>query len=131
MSIPNLFIRCTHTGLYADGRTNTGPVQIVDLDVGYENQNRKVPVYVPAGGSIDIPASSRSLLSFDMGSIRKFTTAGVITSALYLQPEVWTNMTRPAATDYPAGTSVWNTDDNALNWSDGAGNWRDSTGIIT
>ncbi len=131
MSITNIFIRCTHTGVFEDGRPNANPVLITDLDVGYENQLRKVPVYVPFGGYIDIPASSRSLLSFDIGVIRKFTTAGVITSNLFLQPEVYTNLTRPAATAYPAGVPVWNTDDNTNNWSDGAGNWRDGAGNIT
>lgn len=131
MSIPNLFIRCTHTGLFPDGRANTGPVLINDLDVGYEFQWRKVPCYVPVGGHIDIPASSRSLLSFDQGVIAKATTAGLITSKLYLQPEVYDNITRPQATDFPAGTSIWNTDDKALNWSDGAGNWVDYNGIVT
>jgi hypothetical protein len=61
---PALFIQLFHTGVFPDGRANTNPVQITDLDVGYEYQNRKVPVYVPVGGSIIIPASSRSMLSF-------------------------------------------------------------------
>ncbi len=131
MSLASLSIRCTHTGLLADGRPNTGPVLIPDLDVGYENQLRKVPCYVPVGGSIDIPASSRALLSFDQGAIKKFSDAGVLTSSLFIQPDVYDNGTRPAAAAYPAGTAVWNTDDNALNWSDGAGNWRDGQGNIT
>ena len=129
MSTTNIIIRCNHTGIYADGRTNTNPVLITDLDVGYENQLRKVPCYVPVGGHIDIPASSRSLLSFDIGVIHKFVQAGVITAKLYVQPEVYTNTNRPSASDFPAGVSIWNTDDNTLNWSDGV-NWRDAQGNL-
>jgi hypothetical protein len=131
MSIPNLFIRLTHTGVFPGGHPNTGPILIPDLDVGYEYQWRKVKVYVPFGGHIDIPASSRSLLSFDTGAIAKATAGGLINSKLYLQPETYSNLTRPAATDFPAGSSIWNTDDNTLNWSDGAGAWRDQNGVIT
>jgi hypothetical protein len=69
MPKPTFFIRLTHTGLHPDGRSNVGPVLLTDLDVGYENQSRKVPVYVPVGGHIDIPASSRSMLSFQQGAI--------------------------------------------------------------
>jgi len=127
----NLFIRLTHTGIFPGGRPNAGPVLIQDLDVGYEFQHRKVSCYVPFGGHIDIPASSKSLLSFDTGVIFKATTAGLITSKLYFQPDVYSNVTRPAATDFPAGASIWNTDDNALNWSDGAGGWRDYAGNLT
>lgn len=44
---PVLSIRLTHTGVYADGRPNGSPILINDLDEGFENQNRKVPVYFP------------------------------------------------------------------------------------
>jgi hypothetical protein len=73
-----IFIRVFHTGLLQDGRPNTNSVQINDLDVGYENQNRKVQVYVPVGGFVDIPLSSRSLLSLVDGAIAKFVQAGVL-----------------------------------------------------
>jgi hypothetical protein len=86
MPTTSIFIRVTHTGKYADGRTNTAPVLIPDLDVGYENQNRKVPCYVPVGGHIDIPASSRALLSYDQGYIKKFAAAGLVTAELHQQP---------------------------------------------
>src|SRR5688572_13018052 len=119
------FIRLTHTGLYKDGRPNTKSVHINDLDVGYENQRRKVPIYVPAGGYIDVAMSSRSMLSFEVGAIRKFVNDGVITAKEFFKPESYSSLTRPPASLYPAGTSVWNTSDNAMNWSDGT-NWRDS-----
>ena len=141
MTIPNLFIRCTHTGLYQKGNPNNGPVLINDLDVGYEQQWRKVPCYVPRWanpptntipGFIDIPMSSRSMLSFDQGVIRKAVQAGLIEAGMYLQPEVYTNITRPlTSVEYPAGVAIWNTDDVALNWSDGLGNWVDYKGLIT
>lgn len=43
---------------------------------------------------------------------------------------LYTNATRPAANTVPASSSIWNTDDNAMNWSDGV-NWRDALGNIT
>ena len=42
----------------------------------------------------------------------------------------YTNATRPAATAWPIYSAIWNTDDNALNWTDGT-NWRDASGVIT
>jgi hypothetical protein len=42
----------------------------------------------------------------------------------------YSNATRPAANTVPVFTSIWNTDDNAPNWSDGA-NWRDAAGLVT
>ena len=44
-------------------------------------------------------------------------------------PVSFSNANRPSPTTIPAFTSIWNTDENALNWSDGT-NWRDSTGAI-
>jgi hypothetical protein len=103
----------------ADGRTNTAPVLINDLDVGYENQNRKVPCYVPVGGFIDIPGSSRSLLSFDQGTIRKFHQVGVIIARMFFTPEVYTTLTLPNAADYPSGALIWNSTTDAPLWSNG------------
>jgi len=119
---PVLLIRLTHTGLMADGRPNTNPVLINDLDVGYENQNRKVACYVPVGGFIDIAGSSRSLLSFEAGTIRKFHQVGVIIAQMFVTPEAYTTLTLPAASGYPSGTVIWNTTDNGPYWSDGV-NW--------
>lgn len=116
---PSLLIRLTHTGLYADGRTNPSSVLINDLDVGYEAQDRKVPVYVPPGGHIDINASSRSMLSYEQGGIRKFTNAGVIDSQMFWIPESYTTIQLPAASTYPAGTYVWNLTEDTAYWSTG------------
>ena len=83
MSLTAFYVRLHHTGVFGDGRPNTGPVQITDLDVGYENQNRKVPVYVPYGGHIDVPLSSRSMLSLADGAIAKFVEAGLLQANLF------------------------------------------------
>ncbi len=116
----SLFFRLTHTGRHADGRINPSPVQIPDLDVGYEYQHRKVPVYVPVGGFIDIIASSRSMLSFEQGAILKFTNAGLIESQMFYVPESFTTAELPDPHKYPVGTFVWNLTENAAYWSDGA-----------
>lgn len=116
---PVLLIRLTHTGLMADGRPNTNPVLINDLDVGYENQLRKVRCYVPVGGYIDIPGSSRSLLSFEQGTIRKFHEVGVIIAQMFFAPEHFTTLARPSAGEYPSGGMIWNDTENAPNWADG------------
>lgn len=85
MATPKMFLRIRHTGVHADGRPNKGPVYIQDLDVGYENQHRKVQVYVPVGGTIDIPASSRSLLSYESGFIKKAVQAGILSATLIFE----------------------------------------------
>ena len=118
---PALIIRLTHTGQYSDGRANQSPVLVPDLDVGYEHQDRKVPVYVPQGGHIDIYASSRSILSFEQGGIRKFTNAGVLRSRMFYVPESFQTSDLPPAADYPPGTHIWNTTDNQVYWSNGIG----------
>lgn len=40
------------------------------------------------------------------------------------------NTSRPDASLVTPGTAIWNTDDNAPNWSDGT-YWRDADGNIT
>jgi hypothetical protein len=42
----------------------------------------------------------------------------------------FTNLSRPLPADWPLYAAIWNTDDNALNWTDGT-NWRDAAGAIT
>lgn len=42
----------------------------------------------------------------------------------------YSNTTRPAATGLRAGFMIWNTDDNAPNFSDGT-SWRDANGLLT
>jgi len=48
--------------------------------------------------------------------------------------EVYTDATRPSATLYDAGEAIWNTDDQAWNYSDGLGAtaaWRNALGVLT
>lgn len=42
----------------------------------------------------------------------------------------FSDSTRGSAANFSAGTQIWNTDDNAPNYSDGA-NWRDAAGVVT
>lgn len=42
----------------------------------------------------------------------------------------YSNATRPLPSTIPIFSAIWNTNDNATNWSDGT-NWRDATGVIT
>lgn len=42
----------------------------------------------------------------------------------------YTNANRPAASSVAVGGAIWNTDDNAPNFSDGT-NWRDAAGLVT
>lgn len=81
MTLPVFSIRCSHTGQFADGRPNDNSVLIADLDAGLEYQTRKSPCYVPAGGSIDIPVTTRSIFSLEKGSIAKLAEAGLIATS--------------------------------------------------
>lgn len=47
-----------------------------------------------------------------------------------IEHAVFTNAGRPAASGLEAGTEIWNSDDNAPNYSDGT-NWRDAAGNTT
>jgi hypothetical protein len=74
--------------------------------------------------------------------LKQYVQAGTITLSFALEtgdlaalgfgsvPISYSDITRPAANTIPTFTPIWNTDDDALNWSDGA-NWRDSNGAIT
>lgn len=78
-------IRVTHTGVYEDGRPNTASIFIDDLNEGREFQTRKVQVYVPASQTIDIPFSTRSLLSLAQGDIRGFVERGLLTATMVMR----------------------------------------------
>jgi hypothetical protein len=54
-------------------------------------------------------------------------TAGTALDRTHL---TYSNTTRPEANTLPAGTAIFNTDDNAPNWTDGAA-WRDANGELT
>jgi hypothetical protein len=86
------FIRVSHSGVYADGRPNTAPILISDVNFGFEQQNRKDPAYVPAGGSIEIPYTSWAAFSYEQGDIAKFEEAGLLTAELVgVVPPLGTN----------------------------------------
>lgn len=79
-NLEKFVLKLTHTGVHADGHPNTNSVVIPDLDVGYEYQHRKTPVYVPVGGSISVPYTSRAMYSVTNGAVKKFVDQGIITA---------------------------------------------------
>lgn len=93
-----LIVRCTHTGVYADGRPNTGSVTIYDLDEITIQKNRTRYVPIPAGSTVDIPMSTRTFVSWHEGDICKFTRLGLITSEIILQLRDKSNCGGPAGT---------------------------------
>ncbi len=125
-----LIVRLSQTGFLPNGEASNTPVLINDLDVGAEFQLRKERVYVPLSGHIDILATGRVLGSLANGVIAGYVTSGVLNADLFVQPPSFDNAHRPSATNYPIGTAIWNTDDNALNWSDGT-DWRNAAGSVT
>lgn len=57
--------------------------------------------------------------------------AKALVSLINQNPQkTYTNATRPSPANAPFGGMIWNTDDNAPNFSDGT-NWRDVNGNIT
>lgn len=61
-----------------------------------------------------------------------FTTEAIDSVQVFFGrvPLSFSDTTRGSAANVPVLSYIWNTDDNALNWSDGT-NWRDATGAIT
>jgi len=85
-----LIVRCTHTGVYADGRPNTASVTIYDLDEITIQKNRTRAVPVPFGSgttrpAVDIAMSTRTLVSYHDGDICKLVGLGLITAEVILQ----------------------------------------------
>jgi len=91
------------------------------------------------GGAVTV-SKSRSELDQEQ-ELKKLVQAGTVVLSFatedgdnaQLGTEPWpafTDLTRPLATAWPVFGAIWNTDDNALNWTDGT-NWRDATGAIT
>lgn len=92
-----------------------------------------------AGASVTV-SKSRSELDMEQ-ELRKLVQAGtiVLSFAEELGDDaavgtesfpVFADATRPAPAAWPLYGAIWNTDDNALNWTDGT-NWRDAAGVIT
>lgn len=93
-----LIVRCTHTGVYADGRPNTASVTIYDLDEVTIQKNRERAVPVPPNSFVDIPMSTRTFVSWHEGAICRFTKLGLITSEIILQLRDKSNCGGPAGT---------------------------------
>ena len=92
-----------------------------------------------AGESVTV-SKSRSELDQEQ-AVKDLVQAGTLvlsfeeetadSAAVGTEPHpAFADATRPAAADWPLYAAIWNTDDNALNWTDGT-NWRDAAGVIT
>lgn len=93
-----------------------------------------------AGESVQTRRSSVDLEREEQ--LKAYVQAGTVTLAFTketaddaaAQPSAgvknYTNMTRPGVATVPIYTFIFNTDDNAANWSDGV-NWRANDGSIT
>jgi hypothetical protein len=80
-----LIVRCTHTGVYADGRPNPASVTIYDLDEITIQKNRTRYVPVPPNTFVDIPMSTRTFVSYHDGDICKLVARGLLTAEVILQ----------------------------------------------
>lgn len=76
-------LRVQHLGL------SRRSIYLTDID-NPENklQGRKVKVYVPYLGTIDIPATERALLSYEQGNVRGFVQSGYIKAWVVDNPSV-------------------------------------------
>jgi hypothetical protein len=103
-----LIVRCTHTGVYADGRPNTASVTIYDLDEITIQKNRTRYVPIPPGTTVDIPMSTRTFVSWHNGDICKFTMLGLIRTEVILQLRDKNNCGGPAGTGQTLRPAVLN-----------------------
>ena len=103
-----LIVRCTHTGIYADGRPNPASVTLYDLDEITIQKNRTRSVPVPVASSVDIPMSTRTFISWHQGDICTFTKQGLITSEIILQLRDKGNCGGPAGTGQALRPAVLN-----------------------
>jgi len=108
-----LIVRCTHTGVYADGRPNPASVTLYDLDeiTIQKNRTRAVPVPFGAGTTrppVDIPMSTRTFISWHQGDICTFTMQGLIRSEIILQLRDKANCGGPLGTGQALQPAVLN-----------------------
>jgi len=108
-----LIVRCTHTGVYADGRPNPASVTLYDLDeiTIQKNRTRAVPIPFGAGTTlppVDIPMSTRTFVSWHEGDICIFTKQGLITTEIILQFRDKGNCGGPAGTGQALRPAVLN-----------------------
>lgn len=81
-ALPQLVVRLTHTGVYADGRANPVGILIEDINIGSDQQYRKHPVYIPSGATLELPLTSWVIFSFTQGDIDGFIRSGQLTYEL-------------------------------------------------
>jgi len=103
-----LIVRCTHTGFYKDGRPNPASVTLYDLDEITIQKNRTRAVPVTAGSYVDIPMSTRTLVSYHEGAICKHVKNGEITAEVILQLRDKSNCGGPAGTGQALRPAVAN-----------------------
>lgn len=104
-----------------------------------------VTISIPSGlGGGSLVAGASTTVAFDIQTVgAAMSAAGIIhygmssvdaggaSGSISSNPGAsYSNVLRPAASAFSIGAAVWNTDDNAYNYSDGT-NWRDAAGNIT
>lgn len=80
-----IFLRLTHTGVYADGRPNRGSVTLYDLDEPTIQKNRPRFIPIPVESTVDIPMSTRTFISWAKGSIATFVAQGLLRAEIIIQ----------------------------------------------
>lgn len=93
-----IILRLTHTGVYADGRPNTGSVTLYDLEEPTIQKNRPRSIPIPVNSTVDIPMSTRTFISWSTGSINTFVKQGLLTAELLVQLRDKQNCGGPAGT---------------------------------
>ena len=74
-------------------------------------------------------ADSKNIMTEDLGN-GNFRQTETVGAPAIESRQVCTDATRPAATEFLPGTKIWNTDDNAWNYSNGTA-WYDAVGGLT
>ena len=74
-------------------------------------------------------ADSKNIMTEDLGN-GNFRQTETVGAPAIESRQVCTDATRPAATEFLPGTKIWNTDDNAWNYSNDTA-WYDAVGGLT
>lgn len=95
------------------------------LDPGDDIETRRTMVDVEGDESLKaLVLSGDALLAFTAEA------GDSIATGFGAAPQSFSSAGRPDASTVPVFTWIYNTDDNAPNWSDGT-DWRDAAGILT
>lgn len=78
MQQPIFSIQVVHLGKYADGRPNNQSILITDINYDLDVAATRMPRYLPAGGLLDLPLTSRVMGSYVQGDISKLVAAGMV-----------------------------------------------------